>query len=70
MTHECQTVTIGEIALRLGVSVDTVERCRKKLGIDSARIQLTKRTVRYSVPALREKQAWWRALEHRSAGCG
>ena len=63
MTHECQTVTIGEIALRLGVSTRTVWRARKMLGLDRARISLTPRTIRYSVPLLRQHEAWWRALE-------
>ena len=66
MTHECQTVTIGEIALRLGVSTRTVWRARKMLGLDSARIALSRRTVRFSVPILFREQAWFRATER---GC-
>ena len=62
MTHECQTVTIGEIALRLGVSVRTVWRARKMLGLDRAKVAVL-RGNRFSVRILRENEEWWRAID-------
>jgi len=62
MNHECQTVTIGEIALRLGVSERTVWRARKMLGLDRAKVSVL-RGNRFSVRILRENEEWWRAID-------
>lgn len=66
MTIERKTLTRGEIAIILGVSKRTVASCERVLGLDKARISASKKTVLYSVPALR-RELWFRSVENKLA---
>ena len=57
------TITRKDIARKLDVSVRTVASCEKSLGLSAARIQVNRRTIRYSVRVLRKNEAWFRKLE-------
>jgi len=63
MTDTPLTLTRKDIARMLDVSVRTVASCEKLLGLDVARINVNRKTIRYSVRVLRANQRWFRAVD-------
>jgi len=57
------TLTRKDIARLLDVSVRTVAACEATLGLKPARINVTRKTIRYARRVLRKNEAWFRALE-------
>ena len=51
-----------DIASRLGVSVHTITKSEKTLGLDMVKVTPNKRVVRYPVEGLKRLD-WWRRLE-------
>ena len=58
-------LTRKDIARMLDVSVRTVAACEKSLGLEPARINVTRKTIRYARRVLRKNEAWFRAMEEK-----